>query len=262
MKDYSMDTYYINSRKPSTAPLSISTRRFSPVLVASNQLDGEMSLAVLVAHCTRELNRYRRGEPCTEEYGVELIRRATEGDQEARACVQRCFDGIVLDWIQHHPHRAAACRLKSEEYYMAQAFERFWQATALHQRGECTTLAGVLHSLRICSQGAILDALRTFERLGETSFPEAGEPREPCREDVPSSREVWEMLESMLADRREHRLAYLLFHCGMKPREIVPFCPLEWSDVHEIYCLRHTIMQRLLNHTDQHEHSSARNVQG
>jgi hypothetical protein len=223
--------------------------------------NGEMSLVELVVHCTRELNMYRRGEPCTEIYSIELIRRAVEGDQEARACVQHCFGGMVLDWIHHHPQRAAACRLKCEEYYMAQAFERFWQATATHQRVECTTLAGILHSLRVCLQGTILEALRMSEQPGETSFTETGEAREPSINALTSCSNEWEMLESMLVDRREHRLAYLLFHCGLKPREIVRYCPQEWSDIHEIYRLRHMIMQRLLNHADQHEHSSVRNVQ-
>ena len=55
----------------------------------------------------------------------------------------------------------------------------------------------------------------------------------------------------MLSDEREKRLAYLLFHCGLKPREIIRFCPQEWSDVHEIYRLRRNIMARLLYNADQ-----------
>ncbi|HYX48295.1 MAG TPA: hypothetical protein VE843_01025, partial [Ktedonobacteraceae bacterium] len=99
-------------------------------------------------------------------------------------------------------------------------------------------------------------------RPEETSFSEIVEPKEPCREDVSSSSQVWEMLESMLTERREHRLAYLLFHCGLNPQEIVRFCPEEWSDINEIYHVRHIIVQRLLNHANQHEHSSTRNIQG
>jgi hypothetical protein len=245
-----MDISETNSRKPSIAHLSISTRRFSPACLPSNQIYSEMSLAVLVAHCTRELNRFRRGEPCMEEYSVELNRRAVAGDQEARTCMQRCFRRFVLDWLLCHPHRAAVSGLKSEDFYMAQAFERFWQATASNQRVECTTFAGILHSLHVCLQGVILDALRTSERPQEMSFTKKKEPRETCLENMTSNSEAWEMLQSMLVDRREHRLAYLLFHCGLKPREIVRLCPLEWSDVHEIYRLRYTLMQQLLNLTD------------
>ena len=190
-------------------------------------------------------------EPCTDRYGVELIRRATvQGDQEAWAWVQHCFGGIVLNWLRCHPQRAQACRLESEENYVAQAFERFWQATASNKQVEFHTLAAALRYLRASLNGAILDTLRAYLRPRETSLPEPGEPGEPYVEDSFESSEVWEILQTMLPDRREKRLAYLLFHCGLKPREIVRFCPREWSDVHEIYHVRRNITQRLLSNAD------------
>ena len=83
--------------------------------------------------------------------------------------------------------------------------------------------------------GVILDTLRVYARPRETSLPEPGEAGEPYVEDSSKSSEVWEVLQTLLPDRREKRLAYLLFHCGLSPREIVRFCPQEWSDVDEIY---------------------------
>jgi hypothetical protein len=62
--------------------------------------------------------------------------------------------------------------------------------------------------------------------------------------------EQWELLQRILPDAREQRLAYLLFHCGLSPREIVRTCPQEWSSEADIYPLCHTIMQRLLNNLD------------
>jgi len=49
-----------------------------------------------------------------------------------------------LNWLRGHPQRAHACRLESEENYVAQAFERFWQATASYQRVDFNTLAAAL----------------------------------------------------------------------------------------------------------------------
>ena len=49
----------------------------------------------------------------------------------------------------------------------------------------------------------------------------------------------------MLPDEREQRLAYLLFHCGLKPREIIHYCPQEFSSVQEIYRLHRNIIDRL-----------------
>jgi hypothetical protein len=72
----------------------------------SNPPCSEMSLAALTAQCVKVLDHYRRGEPCTEAYGLELLRRATtRGDQEAWARVQHCFSGMVRGWRWLTIHR-------------------------------------------------------------------------------------------------------------------------------------------------------------
>src|SRR5215831_5859097 len=137
---YPVDTPGTNDREPSAAPGSVSTERVSPVSFLSNPLCSEMSLSVLAAQCLRELDTYRRGEPCTDSYGLELLRRATiQGDQEAWSWVQQCFGGMVRVWLRRHPKREVACRLESEENYVAQTFERFWRATTHNQRIEFST---------------------------------------------------------------------------------------------------------------------------
>jgi hypothetical protein len=65
------------------------------------------------------------------------------------------------------------------------------------------------------------------------------------------SGEVWESLHMILSNPREQRLAYLLFHWGLKPREIVRFCSQEWGDVQEIYRLRRAIMERVLRNAER-----------
>jgi len=62
--------------------------------------------------------------------------------------------------------------------------------------------------------------------------------------------ELWKLLQKILPDVREQRLAYLLFHCGLSPREIVRSDPQKWSSVEDIYPLCHTLMQRLLDNID------------
>ena len=80
------------------------------------------------------------------------------------------------------------------------------------------------------------------------SLLEAGELSVEVRTD---SGELWEILQRALPNEREQRLAYLLYHCNLKPREIVRFCPQEWNDVQEIYHLRRNIMERLLCNADR-----------
>jgi hypothetical protein len=211
-----------------------------------------LSVPQLAALSQVELDNYRRGEPYTDAYGVELVRRATaQADQEAWAWMQRCFSGFVLGWLYRHPSRETACRLESEENYVAQAFERFWQATTLTRRLEFYTLAAALQYLHMSLNAAIVDTLRTYARSREVSLPEPGEAGEPYAEDTSDSSEVWEVVQTMLPNEREQRLAYLLYYCGLKPREIVSFCSQEWSDVREIYRLRRCIMERLLRNADQ-----------
>jgi hypothetical protein len=223
----------------------------SPVTLLSSSLSSELSLPELAAYCLAEIDHYRRGTPYTERYGLELFNRALlKSDQEAWVWVQHCFGGMVLGWVRRHPQRALACRLESEEHYVAQAFERFWQATACNQQVEFSRLSAALQYLRASVHGAILDTLRTYQRSREVSRPVPGAAGEPFREDVTCDSELWDILKDLFPNPRELRLSYLLFHCGLGPREIVQHCSPEWSSVQEIYALRRTIMERVLRRVD------------
>jgi DNA-directed RNA polymerase specialized sigma24 family protein len=212
---------------------------------------GGWSVCALVEQCRWEIQAYRHGEPSNEAYGLELLRRAiVQGDQAAWAGVQQCFGEFVRSWLHGHPRREVALRWGSEESYVALAFERFWQATA-QQQIAFRTLAGALAYLHASLNGALLDTLRTYARPREVPSPEPGAPGEPFFEEHPDSSEVWEILQRVLPSEREQRLAYLLYHCHLKPREIVRFCQEEWPDVQEIYRLRRNILERLLRNTDQ-----------
>ncbi len=66
-------------------------------------------------------------------------------------------------------------------------------------------------------------------------------------EDETSCHVVWERLQKDLLNMHEQRLAFLLFHCGLKPREIILRCSQEFYDVCEINRLRLHIIGRLLS---------------
>ncbi len=193
------------------------------------------------------MSTYHCGSPLKDKYVLELLHRSiVQGDQDARTVVQDCLGEIVRGWLHCHPSREAMGRLNSEEHYVANAFERFWQVT-IDQQVEFSMLATALPYLHVSLNGAILDTLRASSRPKEALLPEPGSPEEQLMEDVTSSAEVWELLQSMLLNVREQRLAYLLFHCGLGPWEIVRCCSQEFSDVDEIYQLRRNIMARLLS---------------
>jgi hypothetical protein len=171
---------------------------------------------------------------------LELLRRAiTHGDLKAWAAFQHCLQETVLTWLHDHPGSQAACRLHSERYFVALAFERLRQA-ALQKQVACETLSEVLVYLRASLNGTILETVRVSSAPGAISCPWSD------GEDCPDKSEVWDRLQALLSNERERRLAYLLYHCGLKPAEIVRGCPQEWSDVHEVARLRRIIFVRLM----------------
>lgn len=223
----------------------------SPLNPASSTAVRSLSISALVERCRHEMGAYRRGGPSNEAFGLELLHRAIlQGDQDAWAGLHQCFDETIRGWLHNHPHREVACRLENEDAYVSLALERFWQATT-QQQVVFKTLSGALAYLRASLHGAILDTLRAYLRPREVALPEPGEVGEPQVEDQVAGLQVWEALQSILPNKREQRLAYLLYHCGLKPREIVRLCPEEWSDVQEIYRLQRNILERALRNADQ-----------
>ena len=228
-------------------PQHVASERSSPVCRTREAVRSTMCFS---AQCRREISMDCCGDPSTDEHDFELFRRATvQGDQDAREWVQQCLSEVVHDLLRRHPSREVACRLESEEHFVAATFERFWQLT-IDQKLEFSTFATVLPYLRLSLNGAILDMLRASSRPKKVQFPQTDFLGKSQMEDETSSTEVWERLQRVLLNVREQRLAYLLFQCGLRPREIVRFCPQEWNDVQDIYRLRGKIMERLLCNAD------------
>lgn len=211
-----------------------------------------ISTPALAERSVKEIGNYRNGEAHDERYCLELLRRATvQGDGPAWECLQQIFSDLIRGWLRRHPRREEAYRLDSEENYVAQTIERFWRATTLNQKLEFSTIAAALRYLRASLNGAILDTIRACIRHREVTLPEPGFSGEPFVEDEVDGGELWEILKGMLHGEREQYLAYLLFHCGLKPREIAHHRPDVFNDVHEVYRLRRNIIERLQRNADQ-----------
>jgi hypothetical protein len=206
----------------------------------------DMSLSELADRCKSEMNNYSCGEAHDDQYCLEIFHRAMlQGDSSAWELVHQHFKSTMLRWLRSHPHRDVASRFESEENYIVQAFERFWSSTVHNQQVEFRTLAAALRYLHASLNGAILDALRTYSRAKEEPLPEPGFPGEPMAEDSDDGRDLWQILQRMLPDKCEQRLAYLLFHCGLKSREIVQLFPQEFRNVQQIYRLHRQILDKL-----------------
>ena len=213
---------------------------------------GSLPVSALVSGCIREIDSYRPGEARANPASIELLRRATVGhDPVAWEGLQQCLSALVMCWLRRHPLREQASRFESDENYVAQTFARFWLAQAHHEHLEFRSLAAALSYLRASLNGVILDTLRCYQRSRELPLPEPGWLGEPPVADEAEGGELWESIQNLLPTLRERRVAYLLFHCGLKPRDIVRYCPQEFTQVSEIYRLRRTILLRLQRHADQ-----------
>ncbi len=208
---------------------------------------GNMSVPAQAARCLREINSYRRGETQDIPSCLDLFHRARiQHDDVALEALRQCFGEFVRDWIGRHPHKEVVCRFESEEYYAALAFERFWQAVIQRQEMEFGTLTPALAYLQASLNGVILDTLRTYSQSSKVAFLETDDAGEPVVENDENAGTLCEIIQRMLPNGREQRVAYLLFHCGLQPGEIVRGNPQEFSDVQEVARLRRNIIARLV----------------
>jgi hypothetical protein len=223
-----------------------------PMGIKMDRHPKDMGLSELADRCKSEMNNYSRREAHDDQYCLEIFRRAMlQGDSSAWELLHQHFKSTLVRWLRSHPNRQAASWLDSEENYIVQAFERFWSSSVHNQQLEFSTLPAALRYLHASLNGAILDTLRNYLRAKEEPMPEAGFPGEPVTEDSDDGRDLWQIIQRMLPDKHEQRLAFLLFHCGLKPREIVQHFPQEFNDVQEIYRLHRQIIDRLQRNRDR-----------
>jgi hypothetical protein len=211
----------------------------------------ETNLSTLADRCTNELYRHRRRELADDRFCLEILRRAiVQRVDQAWSMVQRCFSEVVRIWVRSHSSSDIALLRDTEENYIAQTFSRFWYAVR-DQRLEFTTLNGALSYLHATLNGIIMDTVRVHFRSAEVPLPEPGFPGEPFADDPQDGHLLWETIQSLLPDETERRVAYLLYYCGFKPREIARRFPGEFSDVKEIYHLNQNIIDRLRRNRDR-----------
>lgn len=216
-----------------------------------DELPRAMSIAALSTRCMEELHNYWQGAPSDERYGMELFYRAlSQRNSLAWEAVQRCFHETMCRWVLNHPLWTIASGYDSEENYIAQGFTRFWQATVSKQDGMFQSLGAAMKYLRACLHAGMVDTLRTYSRARVVGLPASGEAGEPWCEDDYDCSDLWQVISNLIPQKRERRVAYLLYHCGLKPRAIVHFCYEEFNDVQEIYHIRRNIIERLRRNAD------------
>jgi hypothetical protein len=187
-------------------------------------------ISELAIRCQEEMDRLQRGEDIEGASGLQLLALARlHNDEQLWSALERCFTPVIRACLRRHPRYEEASRVKAERRYVILALEKF-RHEVVAQGMAFPTLSASLRYLLVCINSVLLDTLRSvawFEKIKQHELlisDASTEAMDPA------------LLQQRLAsDEREQRLAYLLFYCGLKPREIVDLCPSEFDNLQEIY---------------------------
>ncbi|GAC1400155.1 MAG: hypothetical protein NVS4B12_05190 [Ktedonobacteraceae bacterium] len=216
----------------------------------------DMTLTELAQRCELEMNKFRHKESTDDRYCLEVFYRAIHrDDQDAWTLLYEQYTETVRIWFRRHNSRDTASHFMREDDYVDKTFERFWQAVR-KSKPVFESLAGALSYLKLCLSSSMMDELRDHARTNLTTLPDYGQPDDPKFEveDLYNEGELWEILKEVLRDAKEPRLsrvAYLLFYCNLKPREIVRNLPHEFANEQDVYSLRRNVWDRIKRNKDK-----------
>ena len=213
----------------------------------------KLGLAELMIYCTEELNQHRRKQPTDGRYCLELFQRATLLQMdEAWEALLRLLNENVLIWLRAHPNYGLAITYDTEENYAALTFTRFWSALR-DQRLHFTNLPMMLSYLHATLNSTVIDTLRSYMRARCVSLldPAVAESANIAIEETYDDDCTWNSIQSLLENEDERQVMYLLYYCGLKPREVAARFPARFRDVKEVYRVNHNIIERLRRKRDR-----------
>ena len=214
---------------------------------------GQMTVSELADACRRETQRFLRGEPARDEFGVELFRRAVcERLPLAWEAVVDQFGGLLLGWLKRHP--ASDLLRGDEDYVVNRALTRFWLAIGPERFHRFTTLAGLLAYLKMCVHCALLDEVRA-RRVACDPWPSVADGED---QDLPATagpdgisidrvteHEMWQTIARELPDQEERLVVYLSFALDLKPGEIHRRHRDRYATAEDVYRVKRAALERL-----------------
>lgn len=202
----------------------------------------------LARRCAAEQERYHQGLASDDRYCLALFQRAMYGhDEFAWSLIYQRFSPTLLAWLHKHRYANAVLAQGEPDSFVTAAFGKFWQATAAPgmDSKRFPTLAAALEYLKRCLNSAVMDAMRQLEARQREESLENVDTKETGDKTSESAQELWDILERALPDRRERRLAYLLFVLDYKPREVAQLFPRDFPTAQEVYRMTRNMLDRL-----------------
>lgn len=214
--------------------------------ISADKVSGLAELKTLTRENNRE-SRYAERNGIDQYYLLAVVHSAiAEQTDETWTLFHESYSPIIKHWLHNHRIRDLALRWDSEENYTAMTVSRFWLSVS-DRHIEFTTLSAVLSYLHATLEAVLIDIIRFNLRVRsrESQLPESDHLPESSTGDSRDSQHLCECVQALLVDEQQKRLAYLLYYCGLKPREIARLCAKEFDNVKDIYRLHNNIMERL-----------------
>jgi DNA-directed RNA polymerase specialized sigma24 family protein len=211
----------------------------------------KMPLSALQARCSHELGNFQSKQPGDDRYCLEIFRRAiVEGDNEAWIVLREQFRDNVLYWLRCHTKRQEALQIENEQNYVDDTFTRLWD-WGRERKLTFRSLAGAMKFLHLCLNSSVIDRLRRYSYKERVPLPEYGFSSTSLPEEERYDRSgLWKAIQALLPDPKEQRVIYLVYHEGLKPREIVRLCPEEFADEKAVYRPLRYALRRLRQHQE------------
>ncbi len=233
-------------------PLNLAIRESRAVRGIRAQMDlSRMPVTSLIHGCREETGKYRRNEPFSEAYCLELFRRAVrDRDEACWVAIVDQYRGSVLAWVRRHS-TAGAIGVDEDEW-VNDTFARFWKAFTPERLDQSLGLATVLKYLQMCVHSVVMDRWRQSQNtlMMETSDQfldedEAEPSVDSLAEGKLAAAELWQAIREELADAAERKVVYLSFVLGLKPGQVHERYPSEYPSPSEVYRIKRNALDRL-----------------
>jgi hypothetical protein len=233
-----------HAQRPTESP-----DRLSVATVADTEL-AQMDIGRLARRASIEHDRFVRQQPCDTRFAYELFRRAlVEHNELAWAHLYKLYAGLVEYWAQHN--RQLVQSGETSEFFVSEAFTRFWRAIGPERFSAFPALATLLQYLQLCTSCAVMDSARTqswSKVVPEESIPVDKTPIWSTQEEVCERvcrAEFWEYIYTLLRSEAERVVIFGLFVAGMKPGDIYHQRQDLFSSVRAVYVVRRNVLARL-----------------
>lgn len=210
----------------------------------------QLPIEGLIRACRAETERYLRGEPHADVYGLELFKRAVSGDRPAWDGLVAQYRPLVLAYLRRHPAWASRGET-DDDYWVNRTFQRFVMAVKPDRLPWFPTLSSLLAYLKLCSHSVLLDEVRAADASRLASLEEVPEAptvspevaTEVLEELTPQS--LWEAVTAELRGGTERVVARLSWVRSMQPVEIYATHPEMFDSVADVYRIKRTVLGRL-----------------